>query len=216
MKSDIDLLNLYKEEKALVIGGPNERTGLEDFPSFKEWKLEYMKEYAETHDMDNPVTMEEAVAALEDELADDELLPEEDIAALAADPDTPTEEDDMTDETTAADTTPATPEATPEVESKSVQKRKAIQKKAAAKKKAPAKKVAATKRPPSKAKDAQKVFDRLYPKVVKTAALPTGDKKKVTRKHVIDEFVSKVGLTNNGAATYFQRMKKEYEAANGK
>jgi len=40
------LLELYKEEKALVIGDVHERTGLEDFPSFKDWKEQYMREKA--------------------------------------------------------------------------------------------------------------------------------------------------------------------------
>jgi len=199
MKSDAQLLEQYKDEKALVIGGINERTGLEDFPTFKEWKLEYMKEYAETHDMDNPLSMEDAVAALEDELAaDDELLDEADLAALAADETPETEEEDpMTDEVTTpaaeAEATPAAPEATTEAPAKP----KAAKKKAA--KKAPVKKVAAKKRPPSKAGEAQKVFDKLYPKVL--------DGKK-TRKDIIDELVGKVGLTANGAATYYQKMKK--------
>lgn len=205
MKSDAQLLELYKEEKALIVGGLNERTGLEEFPSFKEWKLEYMKEYAETHDMDNPVSMEEAVAALEAEIeaGDDELLDEADLAALAADETPETEmESTMTEEVTTpaaeADATPATPEA-PAAKPKA----KATKKKTAAKKKAPVKKVAAKKKPPSKAGAAQKIFDRLYPKVL------DGKKK---RKDVIDELVEKAGLTANGAATYYQKMKKAYVA----
>lgn len=186
MKSDIDLMNLYKEEKALVIGSLAERTGLEDFPSYKEWKLEYMKEYAETHDMKNPVSMEEAVRLLEAELddEDDDLLPDEDLALLANTHEPPDEEDNMTEEaTTNTKPEPATTN-TP------------TKPKRAAKKVA-AKKVAAKKRPPSKASAAQKVFDRLYPKVL------TGKK---ARKDVITELTENVGLTANGAATYYQKM----------
>lgn len=50
MLNNIDLLNLYKEEKTLVIGRPEVRTGLEEFPSFAEWKEEYIREYNETHE----------------------------------------------------------------------------------------------------------------------------------------------------------------------
>lgn len=182
MKSDIDLLNLYKEEKELVIGPQHLRTGLEPFPTFKEWKLAYMKEYAETHDMDNPLSMEEAVKQLEAELDDDDdLLPEEDLAALVAVDMTMPEEEEPT----------VTEEATVEapVEAPSKPKRA----------KAAPKRMKAAPRPPSKAKDAQKVFDRMYPKVL------TGKK---ARKDIIDALVEKVGLTANGAATYYQKMKK--------
>lgn len=208
MKSDIQLFEEYKVEKAIVVGAPDERTGLEDFPSFKEWKLEYMKEYAETHDMENPVSMEEAVALLESELeaaADDDLLSEEDLEALAADktPETQDEENTMSEDvnaTEAAEATEATA-TTEATEAPAKPKRKSTGKKKAVKK------VAAKKRPPSKAADAQKVFDRLYPKVLEG---------KKARKDVIEEFVSKVGLTANGAATYFQKLKTAYAKANGK
>ena len=193
MKSTAQLLQDYKDEKTLVIGPEHLRTGLEDFPSFKEWKLEYMKEYALTHDMDNPMSMEDAVAALEAELEadDDELIPDEDLKALAADtPETPEEENDMTEETTpAAEATEAPADTKPAAKPK---------RKPAAKKK-----VAAKKRPPSKAKEAEKVFAKLYPKVVEG---------KKARKDVIDEFVTKVGLTANGAATYYQKLKKAADA----
>jgi outer membrane biosynthesis protein TonB len=210
MLTDSQLLNRYKEEKALIIGDVNERTGLEPFPTFKEWKLDYMKEYAGTHDMDNPMKMEDAVAALEAELdeADDDLLPEEDLAALAADtPETPEEEDSMTEEVTtpAAEAAEAKPASKPKATKKKVAaKKKPATKKAPAKKpaakKAPAKKAAAKK---SKAAEAQKVFDRLYPKVLEG---------KKARKDIIDALVDKVGLTANGAATYYQKMKKAYSA----
>lgn len=197
MKSDIDLLNLYKEEKTLVIGPMHLRTGLEDFPSFKEWKLDYMKEYAETHDMDNPVSMEDAVKLLEAELdvEVDDILPEEDLAVLTATetPETHDEEDTMTDEATNAAEVLVGPETAPEVNAEAPVKAKRTKKTAT-------KKVKAEKRPPSKAGEAQKVFDRLYPRVVEG---------KKARKDVIEELVSKVGLTANGAATYYQKMKSK-------
>lgn len=192
MKSDLDLLEMYKEEKAIVIGGPNERTGLEPFPSFKEWKLEYMKEYIETHDMDNPMSMEDAVAALEaelgDELIDDELLDEEDLEAVKAIVQPEDEEDKMTEATEATETPVKEPTVT------KTEKPKAAKGKAAAKSVAKA---------PSKASEAQKIFNKMYPQVV--------DGKKA-RKDVIEAFVSKAGLTANGASTYYQKFKKSYSA----
>lgn len=49
MKSNIELLSQYKEEKALVVGDVESRTGLEPFPTFKEWKVKYIEEYQATH-----------------------------------------------------------------------------------------------------------------------------------------------------------------------
>lgn len=207
MKSDIDLLEMYRDEKSLVIGAVGIRTGLEAFPSFKEWKLEYMKEYAETHDMSNPLSMEEAVNALEKELNEsgDDLLDEEEVtssltsadeerimAMLNDSPETPNEENEMTEEIAVTGATntenpiPGAPPKKTKVRSTSTPTEPAAPK------------------PPSMAKEAQKVFDRLYPKVLEG---------KKARKDVIAEFVEKVGLTKAGANTYYQNMKKKFTAA---
>ena len=61
MKNNALLLELYREEKALIIG--QEPTGLEPFPSFPEWKSEYEREYNETH---KTVTTKEADRLAED------------------------------------------------------------------------------------------------------------------------------------------------------
>lgn len=68
------MLEWYKEEKAIVIGDVNERTGLEDFPSFQEWKAEFQREYDENH---VSVSSEEADAMFEQSVveADAELIP---------------------------------------------------------------------------------------------------------------------------------------------
>jgi hypothetical protein len=44
MKSLIDQLNQYKHEKMYAIGSEQERTGLEHFPSFAEWKRDVERE----------------------------------------------------------------------------------------------------------------------------------------------------------------------------
>ncbi len=67
MISGIDLFNRYKEEKALVIGSEEERTGLEDYPEYSEWKAQYVVEYNETHQV---VDVKEADAIF-DAMVDD-------------------------------------------------------------------------------------------------------------------------------------------------
>lgn len=216
MKSNSQLLDMYKEEKALIIGGIKERTGLEEFPSFKEWKLEYMKEYADTHDVENPMSMEEAVTALEAEIEadDDELISDEDLAVLTAtNPNLKNEENEMTEEATkqdaAAEVAEASTETTAKPKSKATSKSGATKststKKPGSKKSTSTKTKtpAAAKKPVSKAAEARKVFDRLYPKVL------DGSK---ARKDVIAEFVTKANLTPAGAATYFQKFKKAYKS----
>lgn len=193
MKSDIELLEMYKEEKALVIGSPSERTGLEPFPSFKEWKAEYVKEYAETHDIDNPMTMEEAVAAIEAELGNeligDDLLDEEDLEAAKAVVQPTEEEDEMTEAATEAATEAVTEKATVT----STKKPKSAKGKA----------TATTAAAPSKASKAREIFNKLYPQVIEG---------KKARKDVIAAFVDKAGLTAAGASTYYQKFKKSYSA----
>ena len=51
MKNNEQLLKLYKEEKAMVIGSVHKRTGLETYPSFPEWKNDYITEYRATHSL---------------------------------------------------------------------------------------------------------------------------------------------------------------------
>lgn len=182
MKSNADLLNLYKDEKAHVIGSLSDRTGLEDFPTYKEWKADYVKEYNETHDVANPLTMEEAVALTDAEVEAAGEAPEEDLLAQLVAIGESTEEKEEGD-------AQAPTEATPKVATKP--------------KPQPAKKAAAGKKT-SKAARAQVVFDRMYPGVLAGTT---------TRKLVIDELVAEVELTANGAATYYQKMKKAAAAA---
>ena len=186
MKSNADLLEQYKEEKALVIGDTDERTGLEDFPSFQEWKAEYVREYNDTHET---VTIDEAdaradaaVDEAEAELAAVvEALQTEIEAELAAEEEnTPDEENEMSEtETTNESTTPETQKP-----------------KRATRKKAPLKKPVARKatRASSKTKKAQGIFDKFYGKK--------------TRAEIIEKFIGQAELTANGAATYYQKFKK--------
>ena len=49
MRTNLELITMYKEEKDLIIGTVDVRTGLEPFPTFKEWKQEYIADYMATH-----------------------------------------------------------------------------------------------------------------------------------------------------------------------
>lgn len=193
MISDIDLLNRYKEEKALVIGSVEERTGLEPFPTWKEWKAEYVKEYNETH---VTVDVKEADAIMD--AAVEEAEEELDAMVDEFDSETETEEeDDMSDATPAATEVPAKPKRV--AKKKVAAKKKAPRTKPvyATKKKVVAKKAPA-KKPVSKASKARKIFDRFYGKKA--------------RAEIIEKFVGQAGLTANGAATYYQKMKKAADA----
>lgn len=203
MKSNLELLNMYKEEKNHVIGRPEVRTGLEDFPTFGEWKAEYVHEYNETHET---VSVEEADARFEAEV-DSEVDPLEDelvnmVAEMVTENETnPKEESEMTDETNAAtveadaNVTETAPAEKPKAKKPAAKKTSGGSKSKAAK---PAKK-----KEPSKADAARKVFTAMYPKVVEG---------KKARKDVIGAFVEKAGLTPAGAATYYQKMKKAADA----
>lgn len=191
MKSNAELLKLYTEEKDLVIGTKESRTGLEEFPSFGEWKQEYVREYDETH---QTVDVKEADAMFdrEVEMVEDELVNL--VTELATENETnPDEDDDMTNEATntvdnETPTAPATPKA---------------QKPAKKGSKTPKAAKPAVKKEPSKADAARKVFSQMYPKVLEG---------KKARKDVIAAFVEKAGLTQAGASTYYQKMKKSHTA----
>lgn len=142
MLNNEKLLEKYREEKSIVIGGPDERTGLETYQSFKEWKAQYVREYLETH---RTVSVTEADAEIADDLKT--LDPEEDITTMNEETTVSTEEE------TAATETPETldkPAAKP-------------RKKAAATKKTTAKKATA-KKGPTKTDKARKIFDKFYGK----------------------------------------------------
>jgi len=205
MMTTAELLEMYKEEKTAAIGDENERTGLEDFPSFKEWKKEYLADREELlTGFSTTVTMEEAV-----DLTDEELDNGSDTEDLNL---TLTEDDDMTDtnttetvdntEVTATEPTteaaPATTEETaPKAPAKRTTKKKAAKKAA---KKATGSKVAAKgTKGPSKADAARKIFAKMYPQV------QAGKK---ARKDVIEQFQTVAGLSKAGAATYYQNFKK--------
>lgn len=67
-------------------------------------------------------------------------------------------------------------------------------------KKAPKAKVAKVKAPATKASAAQKVFNRMYPQVL------AGKK---ARKDVLAKLIETAGLSEAGASTYYQNMKKK-------
>ena len=205
MRPDNELLELYKVEKAIVIGSINERTGLEAFPEYRDWKTSYLKEYEESH---RTVTVKEAY--VEAEATQQEADGKDDLTDFVnAVLETLNEKDKTMTEATEATATPTPTDSKPPVAAaaeKRAAKPKAEKPKAvkpAAKPKAAPKKTVA-KKPVSKASLAQKVFDRLYPKV---------SAGKMSRKDVIGKLVADISLTPNGAATYYQKMKKVADAA---
>jgi hypothetical protein len=70
MRTDLELFEMYKEEKALIVGDFQTRTGLEPFPTFKEWKKEYTKDYLETHQTVSIKDADKIMDSLVDEASD--------------------------------------------------------------------------------------------------------------------------------------------------
>lgn len=172
---------MYKEEKTLIVGDENERTGLEPFPTFAQWKEVYTMEYNETH---KTVTVEEADA--EFDAAVDEADAE--LQAIIA------ELGDVEDPATAKRTVTKTkrkrkvrPSAKTGKVSRAKVKRavRKVAKKTATKKKS---------RRKSKIEKAETIFNRFY-----------GRK---TRGEIIEKMVKQVELTPAGAATYYQKLKR--------
>lgn len=196
MLNNAELLAKYKEEKDLVCqGDPLEE---HRFPTFRAWKVDYVREYLETHQTVSVELADKIMEAAQTE-ADVELL----LATISS------KEKDMTDETTtvtepteaavtgtvnatetAAETAAETPTEAPKAAAKGKGK-KATTKKAAAK-------PAAAPKPESKMSKARKIFEKYYGKK--------------TRAEVIKLFISDAGCTANGAATYYQKMKSELPA----
>lgn len=176
MKSNVDLLRQYKEEKALVIGSKEERTDLEPFPTFGQWKEVYTLEYNETH---KTVTVEEADAEFDAavEEADAELQA---IIDELGDVDNPTPKKIVVRKKVTK--RKVRPSAKVEKVSRTKVKR-AIHK--MTKKRAKRK---------SKIEKAETIFNRFY-----------GRK---TRSEIIEKLVNQIGLTQAGASTYYQKLKK--------
>lgn len=63
MKSRQEYMKDYLEEKAMVVGDSSARTGLEPFPSFKDWYTEVTYEHRQTH-VTVPVEVADAMAEL--------------------------------------------------------------------------------------------------------------------------------------------------------
>lgn len=72
MRTELELFEMYKEEKSLIIGDFKTRTGLESFPDFKDWKREYLEDYFKLHvavsKKEADRIMDEAVEAADEEL----------------------------------------------------------------------------------------------------------------------------------------------------
>lgn len=212
MKSDIDLLKMYKEEKALIIGMPDVRTGLEPFPSFQEWKRQYTQEYNATH---VTVSIEEADAQFDAAVEEADLELQNLMASVLTNIN---EEDSNMSENVQANTEEAVnpnvvtvdanedngqQEATTEAQTKPEATKKApkVRLKPKAKGNAKAKATSGVKKRKSRAKSktekARTIFNQFYGKK--------------TRAEIVEKFVRRVGLTANGASTYYQKFKKEVE-----
>ena len=210
MKSNADLLEMYKEEKSRVIGDEETRTGLEAFPAFADWKAQYAREYEETHET---VTVEEADARAERtvEEAEEELYALVAKLRLTEEAEPEPEEEDEVDEAPPPPVVekPARPKPTggrgkkrtlrkkvTKLPAKKKAKKKVAKKAPAKKKVVTKKKVTARKRKSrrlSKVQKAHNIFDRFY-----------GRK---SRAEIIDKFVAQCDLSPAGAATYYQRFK---------
>lgn len=185
MKPNSELLKMYKEEKSLVIGAPEVRTGLEDFPPFSEWKQQYVDEYNATH---VTVTVEEADAQF------DEVVDEAEAELQAA-------EEGAQRRGTSNEKELGTEEGAAGAPTRNKAGTASKGRGAPTEKKVGRSKSGSRGGKRSKTEIAQSVFNQMYPKVVE------GKKK---RKDVIDKMVQKAGLTANGAATYYQRFKRNW------
>jgi len=181
---------LYRAEKA-ALDFPSD-----PFMSFADWKEEYTVEYRKTH---RTVDVKEA-------MAEADALVEEAEAELFND-----QEEMSMSETNVSGVVGSAPPIVVDVDAQAPvvaapeapkAKRKAAAKPKAKVKAAPKKKVAKKAAKPAKARVARKdnktaaaqaIFDRMYGKK--------------PRKDVIAAFVEKVGLTPNGASTYYQKLK---------
>jgi hypothetical protein len=188
-----DMLELYRAEKEAM-----------DFPcdpfmSFADWKKEYVAEYRRNHvTVDVKVAMaeadrivQEAEAELDGFLNTDEEIEMTESTNVAT-----------TNETTSALDANLDEQAKRDARNARRRELRAAKKAAEAKpekpKAAPKAKAASKARTPrseSKTAKAREVFTRMY-----------GNH---PRKDVIDAFINEVGLTANGASTYYQKLKKE-------
>lgn len=191
-----EILDLYRAERA-ALDMPSD-----PFPAFAEWRADYEAEYRKNHvanykKVDVKVAMAEADALVAEADAELELFQH-------------AEEIDMS-ETNVSGVVGSAPPVVVDVDAQAPvvaapapapAKRKAAAKPKAKVKAAPKKKAAAKKSKPAKARVARKdnktalaaaIFARMY-----------GKKE---RKDVIAAFVEKVGLTANGASTYYQKLK---------
>lgn len=185
MRTELQLFEMYKEDNAIVMGPLKERSGFEEpWMTFKEWKEDYKETYP--HAMVK-VTKKSKKKA------------EKEFASMAAIAEAELGDTDFDPETTKSDRKAADGEMVSVLVKRT--------------KPAPARavrtiKTRSKKRSPkagSKASEARAVFAKLYPQV---------DRGELARKDVITAFVNVIGLTKNGASTYYQRYKREYAEDN--
>ena len=191
MRTDLEIFEMYKVEKAMVVGDLNERTGLEAFPTFKNWKEAYVKDYLRNH---VEVSTKEA-----DKLMDAAVeLAEEELALMEAEGATEAELEAGAAKLAKAQEQKEAAQA--EKKAKRAAKRKASGTRKTKAKTVKKAKGTGAKRKVNKAAKAREIFAELYPQVV------AGD---IKRKDVIEKFLE-AGLTKAGSSTYYQKFKKEH------
>lgn len=190
-----EILEMYRAERS-ALDMPSD-----PFPAFADWRAEYEEEYRKNHvanykRVDVKVAMREADALVEEAEAELEMINHEEememnetnvsgvVAAVAP---------LNVDVDAQAPVEAVAPKAKRKVAAKPKAKVKAAPKKKAAAKKVAKPAKARVARKDNKTAAAQAIFTRMY-----------GKKE---RKDVIAAFIEKVGLTPNGASTYYQKLK---------
>ena len=186
-----EVLDLYRAERA-ALDMPSD-----PFPAFAEWRAEYEAEYRKNHvsnykRVDVKEAMVEADALVEEAEAELELLDLQEENEMS--------ETNVSGVVGSAPVTGVDLDAQAALDAKREAKnakrraqRAAAAKPAKAKAKAKAPAKARVARKDNKTAQAQAIFTRMY-----------GKKE---RKEVIAAFIEKVGLTANGASTYYQKLK---------
>lgn len=216
MKNNLELLEMYKDEKERAIGSVETRTGLEPFPTFQEWKAEYIPAYMATH---KEVSVEEADALMDAAVEEAETILEtkgaKDVETEIEDADVPTRKvlnpakegsvslrkaKAIVEDVKPTVDLPTEVEDTEQVEQTTNSKTEPKVKKMTAKAKTTAPKAKKAAAKDSKSALGQKVFNKMHPQVL------AGKK---ARKDVIEKLQSDANMSPAYAATFYQTMVKK-------
>ena len=187
-----EVLDLYRAERA-ALDMPSD-----PFPAFAEWRADYEAEYRKNHvvnykKVDVKEAMVEADALVAEAEAELDFINDEEEMQMSE-----------TNVSGVVGSTPATPAVDLDAQAALDAKREAKNAKRRAQRAAAAKpaKAKAKAKAPAKARVARK--DN---KTAQAQAIFTKMYGKKERKDVIAAFIEKVGLTANGASTYYQKLK---------